>query len=375
MGILYFDKVRAEIARYKQKKEEGKDIIIPFPFPKFSQEVPGIMKGIYTIFSANQKAGKTQGTDYMFMYNPIEFVRTKDTNIDVKIKYFSLEMSKDAKFRQAIVHRLFMKKGIILTTRQLRSLFDEYVLSDEMLRFIDEEREWFEFFESKVDIIDNIKNPFGIYNEIRNFCHNNGKYYNHEGGVIPLEDIKKNDLEINKSISHFDFDNPDLFVIPIVDHASLLTPEKVNGRQGTTYDAIGDLSTKYLVSARNRWNISPILVQQQTLEKEGNESAKLDRHEPSASGLADNKTTSKDCDVLITLYEPFRNKVKTYRSYDITRLKNHYRRLAVELDREGATFETSLYFNGKVNFFKELPKANEMTDDIYKRIEKEEIYP
>lgn len=374
---LIFDRVREEIVTNKKLREEGKDIIIPFPFPKFRREVPGIMKGIYTIFSGNQKAGKSQACDYMYMYNPVNFIKDTNTNIDLKILYFSLEMAKEAKMRQAIVHRLFMTRKLILSTRQLRSLYEDDILSDDILRFIDSEREWFEFFEDKVDFIDSIKNPYGIYCKIRDFCHNNGKYINKNGEVIPLELIKQNKLEINMTISHFQWDNPDLFVLPIIDHISLVQPErdKETGKIQTLYDAVGKLSSNYLVSARNRWQVSPTVIQQQTLGKESNESAKMDRHEPSAEGLSDNKGTSKDCDQLITIYSPFRNKIKEYLGYDIKELKNYYRRIAVELDREGGSFETSVYFNGKINYFKELPRSAQMTSETYEKIRKEEVYP
>lgn len=373
---LIFDRVRAEIANNKKLKEDGKDILIPFPFPKFSKEVPGIMKGIYTIVSGNQKSGKSQIADFMYVYAPVEFVRTRKTNLDIKILYFSLEMSKEAKIRQAIAHRLFLTRKKVMSTRELRSFFDDSVLSDEMLEFVDSEREWFDYFEDKVEFIDHIKNPYGIYAYIRDFCHDNGKYINHKGEEIPLELIKQNTLEINKSISHFQWDNPDLVVLCVIDHISLLTPEKDKGSGSvqTLYDAIGKMSSTYLVSARNRWQISPVVIQQQTLGKESNESAKMDRHEPSADGLSDNKGTSKDCDQLITIYSPFRNKVRTYLDYDISRLRDNYRRIAVALDREGGAFETSVYFNGKVNYFKELPNPKDMTEEHYVKVSKEQVF-
>jgi hypothetical protein len=366
-----YKKVREEIVKNRDLKEAGKDIIIPFPFPRFSKEVPGIMKGTYTIVSANQKAGKSQISDYMYVYSPLEFIKNRNTNLDVSIKYFSLEMSKEAKIRQAIVHRLFVKHRIILSTRQLRSLFDGYSIPQEIINKIDGDKEFFEYFEDKVELIDNLRNPYGIYSHIRDFFHKNGRYIDKQGYPISIQDIEKNDMQINMNISHYEPNNPDLIVIPLIDHISLILPEKGEN----LYEAIGKMSSNYLIRMRNRWQASPVVVQQQTLGKESNESAKMDRHEPSADGLSDNKGTSKDCDQLITLYSPFRNKVKSYLGYDITKLQNSYRRLAVELDREGATFETSLYFNGKVNFFKELPHSSEMTSDIYDKIKKEEVYP
>ena len=369
-----YNKVREEIVRNKELKESGKDIIIPYPFPRFAQNVPGIMKGTYTIISGNQKSGKSQIADYMYLYNALNFVQTKNTNIDVFIPYFTLEMSKEAKIRQAIVHRLFLKHRKILTTRQLRSLFDGYTLPQEIISLIDADKTYFEYFEDKVKLIDGIKNPTGIYKYLRDYFHANGRYIDKQGHPISYHDIEKNDLQINLNISHYEPNNPDLFVIPVIDHISLLNPEKQDGKMQTTYDAIAKLSSDYLIKVRNRWQASICVVQQQTLAKESNESAKMDRHEPSSDGLSDYKGSAKDCDQLITIYSPFRNKVRNYLGYDITRMQNYYRRLAVELDREGATFETSLYFNGKVNFFKELPQSSQITNEIYNKITNEQVY-
>ena len=54
-----FDSVYQQIIDNKRLREEGKDIAIPFPFARFSEEIPGIQKGRYIITTANQKVGKT----------------------------------------------------------------------------------------------------------------------------------------------------------------------------------------------------------------------------------------------------------------------------------------------------------------------------
>lgn len=274
-----------------------------------------------------------------------------------------------------MVHRLFIKHGITLSTRKLKSIFEDSILPDDILRFIEEDREWFEFFEDKVEFVDSTRNATGINKHIREWYYNNGKFINREGNIISLEDIRKNDEAINKSISHYELNDPDTFVLAIVDNINLLTPEKILGEQQTLFSAINKLSSDYFVKLRNRFGLSPVVIQQQTLGKEGNDSVKLDRTEPSADGLSDNKSTSKDCNVLMTIYSPFRNKQRTYLDYDITKLKDNYRRIAIDFDREGSACETSVYFNGATNFFKEMPEAKSMTEAHYKLIEENKVKP
>lgn len=150
-----------QLKKNKHLREQGKHIAIPFGFPKLDKVFPGITHGTYYLTSANQKVGKSKITNTLFILNPINFIETVNTNLDVKIFCFNLEMSKESLMRQIIVHRLYKTKNIRLNTRQLQSLFEDYILPDNILRFIEEDQKWFEFFLSKVTFIDEIKNPTG----------------------------------------------------------------------------------------------------------------------------------------------------------------------------------------------------------------------
>jgi hypothetical protein len=360
---LIFDTVVDKIKSNKTLRESGKDICIPFPFTGLSKYSPGIEQGNYYLITGNQKSAKTQIADFLFLYNAVRFVTERETNIKVKIFDFNLEMSKESKLRQAIVYRLFIKKGITLSIRELNSVYSDRILPDYILRFVEEDRAWFELFEGMVEFIDDIRNPYGIYDHVRNFFKDNGTYTYRKIKVTDKDGSTK-EVDI---VDNYTPKDPDLYTLIMVDNANLLLPEK----GGSLFDAIGKLSSDYMVRARNRWNAIPVIIQQQSLGKEGNESVKMARTEPSSDGLADNKVTSKDCDTMITIYSPLRNKIQRYPGsdgYDITKLKDNYRRVAVELDRYGTTCETSLYFNGAVNYFKELPPPAQMTNEIYDRI-------
>lgn len=359
LNSLLFDNVVNQVESNKTLREAGKHICIPSPFSRFGEEYPGIQQGTYYIVTGNQKSGKTQIADFMFVYNPINFILTHNTNIKLKIFDFNLEMSKESKMKQAIVHRLYIKKNIVLSTRELDSVYEDKILPDYILQFIKEDREWFEHFESVVTYIDDIRNSFGIYKYMKAFFEANGTYV-YKTVTISEDGVPKQIQTIDRYIPN----DPDLFVIVKVDTINLLTPEK----NTTLYDAIGKLSSDYLIRIRNRWNGIPVIIQQQSLDKEGNKSTEMGRNEPSADGLADNKSTSKDCSVLMTIFSPFRHKQSSYLKYNITKLKDNYRRLAIDFDRNGQSCETSLYFNGAVNYFKELPKPDQLGETEYTNI-------
>lgn len=273
-------------------------------------------------------------------------------------------MSKGAKFRQLIVHRIYQKTGKIFSTRELDSVFRDSILSDDILRFIEEDHEWFEAFENTVEYIDDIRNPFGILKHLRTFFEENGRYtyrtikekVENTDGTVSIKD--------KQIVDYYTPNDPDLFVIVKVDNINLLTPEKGS----TIYDAIQSFSSDHMLRVRDRWNGIPVIIQQQALSKEGNDSIRLGRTRPSADGLADNKATSKDANVFMGLYSPYRNGIDTYNNYNIKALRDHYRSFYIDFDRDGASCETNLYFHGAVTQFRELPKPNDMTKQMYDNI-------
>jgi len=161
----------------KLLREQGRDINIPIPFPRMGRYLPGIQKGRYYIVTANSKVGKSQIADYLFLYNPFKFINKGNTNISVKVFYFTLEMNKEEKIKQAISHFLHeSNKSLIISPERMDSQFNDYILESSILDKVKGLREVFERFETSVEFIDDIKNPYGIYSRIRDYAEQNGTY-------------------------------------------------------------------------------------------------------------------------------------------------------------------------------------------------------
>ena len=361
-----FNRVLNDIKSNKEKRERGEFIAIPFPFKRFSNYVSGIQQGRYIITTASSKVGKTKFTDYLFLYSPLKWISNNKTNIKLKVFYFSLEMSKEDKMKEAIVHKLFeySKTKIKLSPEYLDSVYNDYILEDDKLFTIEGFAEYFENFESSITFIDNVRNPFGIYNYMREYAENNGNYYDEYNNIIDINFIKKRDSNAMKKISYYKPNKEDEFVIVITDHISLLTPEKVNGLQENLHSAIGRFSSDYSIKMRDRWKYIIVNVQQQAASQESIENFKLEKLQPSADGLGDNKLTQRDCDMMLGLFAPYRHKIKKYSGYDTLKLKDIQRELSVILNRRGNSYSTNLAFLGAVNHFYELPKPDVI--DYYK---------
>jgi len=366
-----FDSVFNQILENKSLREQGKDICIPFPFPRFSAEIPGIQKGRYYIVTANSKVGKTQICDFLFMYGPYSFTKNNNTNIKIRIIYFTLEMSKEDKVKQAISHFLFILKGIRIHPDKMDSIFKNYILEDPLVQAIEEIKPYVSDFLSRVTFIDHTRNPYGIYKAVREYAHAHGHYIDKEGTTLNTEWIESGFNEEGKKIFQYVPNDPDEFVIVITDHVSLLTPEK----EGTLHEAIGKLSSNYSLHIRDRWKYIVVNVQQQAAAQEGVENAAANMIRPSANGLGDNKLTGRDCDMMLGLFAPIRFRRAEWEGYDIKRLRDAYRELSVILNRRGSAVLTDVYFDGCVNYFAELPTSNKMTPEMYKAVEERRVRP
>ena len=157
------------------------------------------------------------------------------------------------------------------------------------------------------------------------------------------------------------------YVMFIVDHVSLLDTE----RGFTLRESINKLC-EYLIIARNNYNYIPVVVQQQNIETIGLDAFKSNKIRPTLAGLADSKDTGKAVDVMLGITNPFSFEIPEYLGYNIKILKGNFRCLEIVLNRSGESNAICpLYFNGAVNFYKELPRPSDSIEieRIYREIE------
>jgi hypothetical protein len=289
----------------------------------------------------------------LFLYNPIQQVLDNNLNIRLKIFYFSLEMTKEEKMLSAFANILYIKEGIRISPKDLQSTKADKVLSQETLDIIKKYEEYFNKIEEIVEFIDDVRNPYGIYDVIRKYALANGK--------IHYRNIKIKD-ELVSVEDYYEPNDPEEYVIIMVDHIGLISPEKNKdtGIPMTLHESIGKLSSDYLIKIRNRFNYIPVVIQQQAAAQESIENKKYNKLKPTLDGLAGNKETQRDANVVVGLFSPFRHEIPDYLGYDITFFKDNIRFLEILGGREGgAGTICPLYFDGAVNYFKELPLPND----------------
>lgn len=243
-----FNRVLANLKENQQNRLKGNVNCIPWSLKRFSTVLPGVQKKRYYIVTASSKVGKTKLADYLFMYEPYFFYKNNPNKIKLKIFYFSLELNKDEKIKAAISHKLYRDTGRVISPEKLDSVFDDYILDSDTEDKIKSYKEFFEDFENVVTFVDEIRNPFGIYNYMREYANNNGVYIDKYGEIIDHKLIDSRTGDAFKRIDRYVPNDPDEYVIVITDHVSLLTPEK----GATLHEAIGTYSSDYCIKMRNK---------------------------------------------------------------------------------------------------------------------------
>lgn len=352
-----FKRVYSTIKGNKETVEAGGFVAIPWTLPRLAQVLPGVMRAKLIIVTANSKVGKTQLADFLYLHQPYEFyLKNPNANIKPRIFYFSLEMSKEQKVMSVISYKLLNDYGISKSPEELLSVFKNKVVDTKTLELIKSYEEFFDEFEQRVTIVDNIRNPFGIFKYLETYAKANGEWvmkeidWENEDGSVTKRKVK----------DYYIPNDPEELVIVITDHVSLLFPEK----QQTLHQAMSKWSSDYCLTLRDKYKYCVVNVQQQAADQEKQQftmrgESIVDKLKPSADGLGDNKLTGRDCNLMIGLFSPHRYKIPEYAGYDMNIMQDNYREFSIILNRDGiANAAVDLYFDGASNYFQELPKPD-----------------
>ena len=312
-----FSAVVKNIESRKQRRERGLYNSIPCPFPKLENYYPGIEKGKYELITASRKVGKSQYTDFAYVYHPIKFCMDTESDLNVKVEYLCLEMTKEQKMMQAMCHFLYVDSNgaIMVSPKDLRSVSKP--LDDEILKTILKYEPFFIKYLDHINYVDNVRSVDEITEFTNRLC-------------------KQTDIHSQQ------------ITLLILDHASLIIP-----RTGQRLkQAIDEVSASVFVRARNNFRLNPVLIQQQSNEKESFEARKFNDYLPTFYGLADSKDTGRDIDIAFGLFSPEMAKMQTYGGLQVSKYGDKLRILNILGGRESdGQRELPLYFNGAVSYF------------------------
>ena len=354
------------IQERRERVLRGEINSIPSPFIRFREDFVGIEKGRYYMITSPTKVGKSQIASFLFLYTPILYSYYNRDKARVKIFYYPLEETKENVMERFMCYLLYIHTNgkIRISARDLRSTDNNKPLPEEVLNILHSEEfsNIVDYFESCI-IFSESSNATGVWKECKQYAEEHGKTHTKKKTV---RDEFTNELKEVNAFDYYEPDDPDEYRIIFYDHISLISNERgMDLRQ-----SMGKLS-EYFVTLRNRYNYSPVVIQQQAFF-ENTDAFKQDRLKPSIANLADNKATSRDINICLSLFSPYKYELQNHLGYDITKLKDNIRFLEVLINRDGPQNGViALYFDGAVNYFREMPPPNnrEELEKLYKYIE------
>lgn len=291
----------------------------------------------------------------MFVFHTLFYAFSHPEHIVPKILYFNWEEGDDEILKRFMSYCLykFSNNRIRLSPIELESPDRKRLLSEEVLQLLESEeyRKIFQFFVDHVEFCSELRTTVAIDIKIKSYAKDHGTltykeaFYNDEFGV----------KHTTKSIDTYTPLDDREYVFLIFDHVSLI--QTIQGQ--TLLQAIGDLSKK-CVTYKNTYKFIPVVIQQQSKELGGLESAKQGRVRPDDTFLSDCKSTVNECTHFWGICDPVAFNLSEYMNYDLTKLGHNLRILELIVNRKGEGNKLlPLYFDGAVNFFTPLPAATD----------------
>lgn len=348
-----FDEVLENIDGGRSGDNKG----IPIPFPRLRKYLPNIQQSTYYLIGAGTKVGKTSLADDVFYYGAYDYYKQlKDAGelngFELDIDYFSYEIDKKTKIIKGINRKLWHDHGLVVDSNTILSRGENHC-SDELYKLVLKYKEYFDEMEEVVTIHDMPDNPTGMNKYLLNKASQHGevklKNINKEPGGAPI--LRFDSYKPN---------NPKRYWLIFIDHIALMLEER-----GYSTKQNIDKMSQYLVQLRNNYGATPVVIQQLAFDSESDERYKQSRLTPTIRDFGDSKYTTRDANVIMTLFSPYRYNMDSFQGYDVGRLGNSYRNLEILENRDGEpNINLGLNFIGPSGTFRELPKSDEMTADI-----------
>ena len=305
--------------------------------PKLEGIIDGVTKETYTLILSNSGAGKSSFALYAYVYKPLMEHLDDD---DYKVLFFALEMSEWSLYIKLLSIYIFETYGIELSFKEILSKKKEYILSDEHYDLVQECRPWLEKISKKLEVYDKHVNANTVYAILKSRLEKMGKFVESETKLTYIPN------------------NPNLIYVVVIDHIGLVRPQSGNSLKQEI-----DLLSSYLVTLREKCRISPVVVQQANREQGNIERFKQGKSAFTINDAKDSGNTVQDCNVMLAIYNPHRDGLKSYKNYDIKQLESNFRSIMCLKNRFGdCDVEVGCNFFGGVNLFHELPKPDEIYD-------------
>lgn len=315
----------------------GLNIGISTGIPKLDSLIAGVQRSTFYTIAGDTGSGKTSFCLYSLIYRPLK-ERLGDPTL--RFVYYSLEMSKEMLLTKLLSIYLYENYGIELSYNQILSRSE--VLQDEYYSRVLEAREWLAKVMEHITIFDKTLTTSRLYAHLKSYAEKNGTFVENANGTAKTYAPKVKNQ----------------YVIVILDHIWLM-----NTMTGQTKKDAADTAADYLITFRRRCNYTPVVLQQLNRQAGSMDRRNAELVMPELQDLKGTGGVAEASDVVIALFNPFRQKRSSWEGYNIDILRDKFRAIMILKSRFGeAEKAVPVNFFGNVNIFMEMPPSEDIRD-------------
>lgn len=318
------------------KGRKGENWGLPIGMPKLETLIDGVCQSTYTLLFGGSGSGKTSFALYMYVYKPLVTYPA----FNYKVIIYSLEMRAEVLFAKLLSIYIFEHYKKVITIKDIMSRKRDTILSDEDYELVKEASEWLRTIESKIIIWDKALNAKVFKSHLHRTLAKYGTFSESENRVI------------------YTPEDPNAITVVMIDHIGLSTPS-----EGRTLKGEIDIISAIAANYRNRCLVSPLIISQVNREAQSMDRKKAGFEEFKRSDVKDSSNLEQDCDLMIGIFDPNREKLNTYREYSVAPIAQVLRGLILlknRYDCGDAMVGTAFY--GQCGVVTELPSPRDISD-------------
>jgi len=329
-----------------ERGREGLNIGLNIGLPKLQSMTDGVQRATYTVVAGGTGSGKSTFSLYSYVYRVINDHLGDER---YRVVFFSFEMTAEIILAKLLSMFIWEQHGIEAPYKTIMSR--QGIITDDLYELVISCKPWLEEVMKQLVIIDHPISADAVYANMKAYAARNGTERVGENGKI-----------------HYTPRIKDEIVQIVIDHLGLV---KLGSR---TKKEEMDLLANYLVSLRNIYFYSPLVLMQINRTSSSMDRRKGGYSEIELSDLKDTGTAAEAAEVVLALFNPWKEKMNKHADYNIKLLQDHYRSIQILKSRLGeADKQVAVNFWGSTGFFEELPPADELarlSDDQMKRYTK-----
>lgn len=316
----------------------GLNIGLPMGLPKVEAVVDGVQRKTYSLIFGTTGSGKTTFALYAYLYRPLMECMGTDK---FKTIYYSLEMTGEILLAKLMSLFIYENYGVELSYKQIMSR--QEILSEENYQIVLECRAWLEEVSKHIIIYDKGLNADIMYAHLIKYAKANGQFFESENNTLYVPNVENQITNV------------------IIDHIGLL--RRANGRDKKSEI---DLASNYLITLRNKCGFSPVVLMQTNRTSSSMDRRNAEMQELQLSDIKDSGGPSEDSEVVLGIFNPFREKMSRYKGYNIRELKDKFRAVQILKSRLGeADKSIGVNFFGSIGYWRDMPKADEIAESEY----------